>query len=389
MRQSRTTIVTVATGGMAASMLPLYTISALGPYLVADLGLSRAALGAMVTAAFAVAAIASVIVGRAVDALGARTGLALLFAVVSAALLTASFAPKYVWLLSAIAVAGIAQALANPATNVLIAKQVDQSQRASAIGIKQSGVQLAAFACGVAMPALATAWGWRAGLRFAVLLPVVMLIVLVLWVPPTTASDPSGAWRRWSAPSHWLRWLMGYSLLLGTALAAVNTYLPLYATQRLAMATTAAGAVLAAFGVSGLVARLWWTRIADHQAKVTAVLSYLSAGAAGCTLLVWIAAWTWPAVIWLGAVGIGATATAGNAVSMLAVVRRGEAAGHASAMVSLGFFTGFVLGPASFGALADALDYGPAWIAVAVLFGLSALVSIGIPEGRRLPPRTS
>jgi predicted MFS family arabinose efflux permease len=155
------------------------------------------------------------------------------------------------------------------------------------------------------------------------------------------------------------------------------------------MATAAAGAVLAAFGVSGLVARLWWTRIADHQAKVTAVLWWLSAGAAGCTLLVWVAAWTWPAVIWLGAVGIGATATAGNAVSMLAVVRRGEAAGHASAMVSLGFFTGFVIGPATFGAVADAVGYGPSWIGVIVLFGLSAVVSVGIPAGSKLPQRTS
>lgn len=385
MVQHRATIISVATGGMAASMLPLYAISALGPFLVADLGLSRVALGTLVTAAFAVAAVGSLVIGRAVDVVGAHAGLALLFVVVGSVLVTASFAPGYSSLVAIMAVAGVAQALANPATNVLVARHVDPSHRATAIGVKQSGVQLAAFACGLALPAVAAVWGWRDGLRAAALVPAVMLIVLWRWVPRAATVRTAGSWWRWSTPSRWLMWLMGYSFLLGTALAAINTHLPLYATQRLGMAAALAGAVLAAFGVSGLVARLWWTRLAGRHGNIAAVLLWLSAGASGCALLIWAAAWVWPGLIWLGAIGVGATATAGNAVSMLAVVRRGEAAGHASAMVSLGFFSGFVVGPTGFGALADAWGYGWSWIAVAVLFGLSGLVAAGVPEVHETP----
>jgi hypothetical protein len=50
---------------------------------------------------------------------------------------------------------------------------------------------------------------------------------------------------------------------------------------------------------------------------------------------------------------LGATATGTNAVSMLAVVRQGRATGRASALVSLGFFAGFVIGPTGIGVLAE------------------------------------
>ncbi len=117
----------VATAAMATSMVSLYAVSALAPFLVADLGLSRAEVGGLVTVTFAVAAAVSLVAGRLVDSRGARTGLLLLAGVVGTALLAASFAGSYAWLAGALAIAGVAQALANPATNVLVARQVPES----------------------------------------------------------------------------------------------------------------------------------------------------------------------------------------------------------------------------------------------------------------------
>jgi predicted MFS family arabinose efflux permease len=172
---------------------------------------------------------------------------------------------------------------------------------------------------------------------------------------------------------------MGFSLLLGTGLAAVNTYLPLYASQQLGLAGAAAGSVLACFGVAGLVARVLWTRVADGLAEVTGALWWLSLGAAGCALLLPLAAGQGTWLVWAGAVGVGATATGANAVSMLAVVRRGAASrdtatGHASALVSLGFFGGFVVGPIGVGLLADWAGWGVAWMGVAIAFAGAAAV---------------
>ena len=57
----------------------------------------------------------------------------------------------------------------------------------------------------------------------------------------------------------------------------------------------------------------------------------------------------------------------------LAVVRRGGT-GYASAMVSIGIFMGFVVGPAGFGLIADAAGYALAWSVVA----LGAVTSAGL-----------
>ncbi|OJF09751.1 hypothetical protein BG844_35860 [Couchioplanes caeruleus subsp. caeruleus] len=370
---------------MAASMLVLYATSALAPLFADDLRLDRAAVGLLITTTFAVAAAVSLVAGRVVDLAGPRRSLLVLAAAVAVALVAASFAPGYAWLLAALAVAGMAQALANPATNVLVAAVVPGPHRGTAIGIKQSGVQLAAFAAGVVLPVLGAAVGWQAALRWSAVVPLGLLITVMWLVPRDKRPAGGGSWWRWSRPSPWLARLMGYSLLLGTGLAAVNTYLPLYAAQGLSLGAGAAGAVLAVFGVSGLVARIGWARVADGMADVTAALRWLSLAAAGFAVLVCLAAPVWTPLIWLGTVGVGGSATAANAVSMLAVVRRGGATGHASGLVSLGFFTGFVLGPTLFGLLADAGGYGPAWLAVAAVFLASAGVALRVSDRRAVP----
>jgi hypothetical protein len=72
------------------------------------------------------------------------------------------------------------------------------------------------------------------------------------------------------------------------------------------------------------------------------------------------AAW----IIWPGAVAVGATAAAWNAVGMLAIVRETALAGtsRASGHVLTGFYTGLLAMPVAFGALVDTTGvYGPSW----------------------------
>ncbi|MEU8264982.1 MFS transporter [Micromonospora sp. NPDC048999] len=374
----------VATAAMATSMTVLYATSALAPFVVADLGLSRAAVGGLVTVSFAVAAVVSLVAGRLVDLWGARPALLWLAVAVAVALLGASVASAYVWLLLAVAVAGVGQALANPATNLLIAQAVPPQRRGTGVGVKQSGVQAAAFVCGLVLPAVAAAAGWRVALRVSAVVPLLVLVAVWRWVPAAGRPGSGGRWWRLSTPSGWLGWLVGFSLLLGTGLAAVNTYLPLYATQRLGLGAGLAGALLAAFGVTGLLARVWWGRWADRSTEVVAALGWLSAAAVAGILMLWGAGAGGAGLVWVGAVVVGGSATAANAVSMLVVLRRATAVGQASGLVSLGFFGGFVVGPAIVGWCADVGGWSLAWLLVAVVFALAAAVAtrVRVAAGR-------
>jgi hypothetical protein len=148
--------------------------------------------------------------------------------------------------------------------------------------------------------------------------------------------------------------------------------------QQLRLPAAAAGSVLASFGVAGLVARVLWTRVADRLAEVTVALLWLSLAARGARCCPWRPD-TEPGWFWAGAIGVGATATSAHAVSMLAVVRRGGATGHASGLVSLGFFGGFVVGLTGVGLPADRVGWGAAWFVAAVAFTGAAAAGAARP----------
>jgi len=81
------------TAGMAFSMLLLFVVGALGPFLVHELHLTRSELGALVAAAFGVATLLSLVSGQVVDLVGGRTALVWLLGLVALNLVVLSIAP--------------------------------------------------------------------------------------------------------------------------------------------------------------------------------------------------------------------------------------------------------------------------------------------------------
>ncbi|WP_433328379.1 MFS transporter [Spirillospora sp. CA-294931] len=363
----------VLTAAMAVSMLQLFLIGALGPRLVEDGGFSRTVLGLTTTAGFGVAALLSLRAGRWVDRLGARRCLVALLALAAVALALIGSATGTAMLLAAVALGGLPQALANPATNKVILAVVPKERRGSVTGWKQSGVQLGAFAAGVPLAALAGWLGWR-GAVFAAAGAALGLAVWSLRVlPPDPEKPAEGA----AGPPPRVRVgrLALFCLLLGCGIASVNTYLALYGSQRLDLGPVVAAWLVAVLGIMGIAGRVGWSRRAGGMDVPALLLAPLAAGACGASLLL-AASGPVPALVWLGAAGVGALATAGNAVSMVAVIKEGnpKTAGRASALVSAGFFGGFALGPPLFGLLVDHAGYGPGWWLVAGEFLGAALV---------------
>ncbi|MFD9972206.1 MFS transporter [Streptomyces sp. NPDC059017] len=360
---------------MAFSMLQLFLLGALGPRLVGELGISATLLGLTTTIGFGTAAVLSPVGGRIVDWIGPRRGLVVLLLVAAAALAAIGAAPGAGVLLGAVALGGLPQALANPATNKAILAVVPAERRGAVTGLKQSGVQLGAFAAGLPLAALAGGIGWR-GAVWTAAGSAVMVAVWALRALPADPPRPGAAVPRAALDGRrHIVWLAVYSLFLGCGIASVNMYLSLFGAQKLGLGPTAAAALVAVLGVAGIAGRVGWAKAA-RPGRAEWLPGWLGAGAVGAAGLL-AAALLVPPLAWVAAVAVGVFAVSGNAVSMVLVVQRAVAgrAGQDSALVAAGFFAGFAVGPPLFGLLAEAGHYGWGWLCVSVEFAAAAVVA--------------
>ncbi|WP_218019422.1 MFS transporter [Nocardia arthritidis] len=382
-RPTTVSVTGVLTATMAFSMLQLFVIGALGPRIVPDLGMSTTALGSTTTMGFGTAALLSPLAGRAVDLLGPRRCLLALLLAVAVALGSIAAATGYAVLLAAVALGGVPQALANPATNKAILATISPADRAGVTGAKQSGVQLGAVAAGLPLTALAASAGWRA----AVWAAVGVALLVALWVWRTLPADPprrqeagsnpgSGDGQQRQGTDSVVRWLAGYSLFLGAAMASINTYLALFGERRLGLGAAAAGTLVAVLGVAGIAGRIGWARVAGNP-RVAVVLPAGLAFGSGIAALLLAASALVTGVVWVAVIAVGIFGMAGNAVSMVLVIQRSAPgrAGQDSALVSAGFFAGFASGPLVFGIVVPSIGYSGSWLIVATEFGVAATIA--------------
>ncbi|MGI5447097.1 MFS transporter [Streptomyces sp. CA-243310] len=362
------------TCAMAFSMLQLFLLGALGPRLVDELHVSTTVLGLTTTIGFGTAAVLSPFGGRLVDRIGPRRSLVLLLLVSGGALALIGSAPGPGFLLAAVALGGLPQALANPATNKAILAAVSPARRGAVTGTKQSGVQAGAFAAGLPLAALAGGVGWRA----AVWTAAASAAIVALWAWRALPADPPAR----TAPSRFspvprgaIAWLAVFSVFLGSGIASVNTYVALFGARRLDLGATTAAALVAVLGVAGIVGRICWAKAA-RPGRAEWLPGLLAAGAVAAAGLLAASLWA-PPLVWPAVVAVGVFAVSGNAVSMVLVMQRAAPgrAGQESALVSAGFFAGFALGPPLFGMLAEAGRYGAGWLLVAAEFTAACAVA--------------
>ncbi|MFE5594725.1 MFS transporter [Streptomyces sp. NPDC056549] len=395
------------TTAMAFSMMQLFLLGALGPRLVDRLGVTETELGLTTTVGFGTAAVLSPVGGRIVDRVGPRRSLVALLVLSAAALGLIAAAPGVGLLLAAVALGGVPQALANPATNKAILAAVPAARRGTVTGTKQSGVQLGAFAAGLPLAAAAGLVGWRGAVGAAA--GAALLAAVWAWrsLPadpdPAVGRTPTGAAGRNGADpapgrsgerpavaegpgaepapvaarfGGSVTWLAGFSLFLGAGIASANTYLVLFGVQRLGMGPAVAGGLIAVLGVAGIAGRVGWSRAAV-PGRAEWLPGGLAAGAVGAAALLVAAPYAEP-LVWAAAVAVGVFAVSGNAVSMVLVMQRSAPgrAGRDSARVAAGFFAGFALGPPLFGRLAESGRYGTGWGLVAAEFALAGAVAL-------------
>lgn len=367
---------------MTLPMLILYATSTLGPLLSEDLHFEPAAIGYLIMSSFGLAAVLSLWAGAIVDYIGARSALLVLFGAIAAAFALIAAAQVFWSLIAATAICGIAQALANPATNLLIAQQVRPEQRASVVGLKQSGVQLAALFAGLVLPAIAFQYGWRTA--FGVIAPVAIIFGLAaLFVTPGQHVRRNKQ-LTFVRPNALLSWLMAVQFSVGLALSAFVTFLPTFATQQ-DMPLAQADMLIAVFGITGMLSRIVLTPLGAKLRDESYLLFTLIAVAAAAIVLTMQAGPESHWRLWAGAAGMGLSAVATNAIAMSMLIRD-SAFGlvtAASSYVSFAFFSGFAFGPPLFGLLSGQPGSALGWNVLTGLLCLACVMTLRLASARK------
>ena len=367
-----------------ACVLPSFLLGAMAVQVRRDLGFDESGIGIAFAGFFAVAALASAPLGRVTEAGGAVRSLRLAAGVSGlSCLAVAAGAHSLVTLMIPLAVAGAANALCQPAANLLIARAMPASRQGVAFAVKQSAIPASTLLAGVAVPAVALTVGWRWGFvgagafSFATgaAVPSTASLPGRSTVDPADAADvqlpadvPSDVMARLAVG-------IGFGAAAGGTLGSFLVS----AAVDAGLSEGGAGWILTAGSVAGIAVRLGAGVRADRRdgGHLRVVARMLAAGAVAFAVL----ATTEQAAYVLAGPLAFCTAWAWPGLFNLAVVRanpRRPAA--ATGITQTGTYIGAVSGPLVFGVIAEAWSFRAAWL-VAVAFAL--IGSGAMLSGRR------
>lgn len=377
--------------------MPAFLTGAVAVQLDADIGLGDRALGFVVGGFFASAAAGSALLGRLAERLGGvramQCGLTISATI---GVLVATVARSPLTLGALLLVGGSANALTQPAANLLLVERLPAARMGIAFALKQAGMPMATLVGGALVPLVAVTYGWRWTFAIAVAIAVAAFSTLtgLAAAPPI----PSGGADRQAStdrqvggrqvggrqvggrhrPDLPFRLLAGYGGvgLLAAATAGALTAFLVTAAEGAGVAEGPAGLLLTAGSAVGIASRLIHGRLADgpRLLPIRRVALLLLIGAAAFVVLathrplgyvaalvpVFGAGWAWPGLF------------------NLSVVRNNPSAPAAATGVSqTGIYIGASAGPVLGGIVADRFGYPTLWATCAVtaaIAGAGALV---------------
>lgn len=308
------------------------------PELAADLHTSIATASSSVTVYMVPFAGCMVFSGTLAERFGRRRTVRIAYLVYAVASLLCALAPSVEWLLAGRAMQGMANAFTTPVLVAAISSLVAPQQLGRALGLYASmqalGQSAAPLVGGLAAE---VHWSWA-------FYGSAVAAALLALVPPPDSTKSGARPGRWAA-------LVNPQLVLACAIAAL-AYLSsmgvtilgaLIAADRFGLGPTGRGAVVAVFGLAGLITARWLGAVMDRSNRLvfgSAAHLVLGLGTAAVGLWAWL-----PGVVAAVAVaGAGGAATRTTANS-LAVTSAPENRSGATSMMLAFQFGGAALAP--------------------------------------------
>jgi predicted MFS family arabinose efflux permease len=365
-----------------AANLPVFFTGSLAVQLQRELEFGDAALGLAVGVYYAVGAVGSPYSGRIAERMGAQRSLRGAATLSAVAQLAIAVAVHDLWLLIVLlALGGLANSWAQPASNVYLARIVPRERLGLALGIQKSAIPAAALVGGLAVP-IASDTGWR----WAFVAGAVFALLAAWQVPKEPASDGPGRRRADGGagrPDVATRTLVLLAVGVGFGSSASNSLSAFLVRGGVeaGLGESGAAALLVVGSILGIAVRLLFGARADRRPGHTFQFMVGLFAAAAVTFAMLSLEQT--AVFIVATPLAFATAYAWPGLFHLVVIRSNPSApGVATGIAMTGTLAGAVGGPIVFGVVAQHVGYTAAWLSAAGFLVL-ACVLVGM-AGRRI-----
>jgi ACS family hexuronate transporter-like MFS transporter len=248
-----------------------YGINTLAPFYKDELGLTRAQVGLFFSAFYLAMAGFSLGAGWLADRFGVRRTMVAGHLSLGLCTISAALAPSFAWAFASFFLAGLGYSFLNPASSKGVMSWFRREERATAMGIKQTGVPAGGVVTAMLAPQLVLIIGWRGALAsLGVINSLFGFLFSSLWRDPTyiAAAAPSEhRVRKETEPS-----LNVWSFLpvsCGTAIFLVGqmaliTYIPLYLKDALGFSAYWASQALALTQAGAMIGRIGWGVASDR-----------------------------------------------------------------------------------------------------------------------------
>ncbi|MDN4076005.1 MFS transporter [Fictibacillus terranigra] len=245
----------------------------LGVLIGNDLSLTKAQIGMLPAGLFLGQAIASIPAGFLADRLGSRRLLLALSLCLGINFMLSTFLNEFWSMLLFVVLGGLGYGAMHPVSNRGIVYWFSQVQRGTAMGIKQMGVTLGSALSAVILLPLAAKYGWRTAVIGASALLIGAGFLSFYQYRDSEHSHSANHSERLSAFYRSMWKMVRNKPLLLVSLSAfglngaqmcLNTYLVLYAHEKMGISLVLSGMLLVISEVCGSFGRVAWGVVSDR-----------------------------------------------------------------------------------------------------------------------------
>jgi MFS family permease len=247
-----------------------YGINTLAPFYKDEMGLSRAQVGLFFSAFYLAMTGASFGTGWLADRLGVRKTTLLGHLGLGVCTTAAAFSPSFESAWVSFFLAGFGYSFLNPASSIGVMTWFDRDERATAMGIKQTGVPSGGVLAAILAPSLVLLIGWRGSLAALGIINFAFgFLFSLLWREPVSASIDADPTKRTDASLPPLNVWALLPISCATAIyligqMALITYVPLYLKDVMGYSPYWASQALALTQAGAMVGRVGWGVASDR-----------------------------------------------------------------------------------------------------------------------------